>query len=78
MIYNHNTSTLLSAIRGTMAFEKIKMSELSKRMNCSGSALSGVFSQDNITLEKLNEICDALDYKLEIKISHNGKDDTII
>lgn len=75
MIYS-NTQDVLIYIRKQMLEDKITIKDLSIRMNKSQSATGQMFRQDNISLELLNDICKALDYKLEINIFNKTKSGT--
>ena len=65
MIYE-NTYSILNEIRKIMKENKITIKELSEKLNKSQSATSGLFRMKNISLETLNEIVTAIDYKIEI------------
>lgn len=74
MIYI-NTKKLLIYIKQLMLEKDISIKDLACKMNKTQSAMGQMLRQDNITLESLNDICKALDYKLEINII-NDKSDT--
>lgn len=73
MLYS-NTQDLLTEIRKKMLDEKINIKELANRMNKSPSAVSMALKQKNISIESLNDICQAMD--LNIDINFIKKDDT--
>ncbi|EGC75562.1 hypothetical protein HMPREF0490_00761 [Lachnospiraceae bacterium 6_1_37FAA] len=73
MLYS-NTQDLLTEIRKKMLDEKINIKELANRMNKSPSAVSMAFKQKNISIESLNDICQAMN--LNIDINFIKKDDT--
>ena len=73
MIYS-NTQDLLTEIRKKMLDEKINIKELANRMNKSPSAVSMALKQKNISIESLNDICQAMN--LNIDINFIKKDDT--
>ena len=73
MLYS-NTQDLLTEIRKKMLDEKINIKELANRMNKSPSAVSMALKQKNISIESLNNICQAMN--LNIDINFIKKDDT--
>ena len=73
MLYS-NTQDLLTEIRKKMLDEKINIKELANRMNKSPSAVSMALKQKNISVESLNDICQAMN--LNIDINFIKKDDT--
>lgn len=73
MLYS-NTQDLLTEIRKKMLDEKINIKELANRMNKSPSAVSMALKQKNISIESLNDICQAIN--LNIDINFIKKDDT--
>lgn len=72
MIYT-STLELLRYVKSQMILDGITIKELSQRMNKSQSAVGSALRQKNISLDTLKEICDALNYKIDISIK---KDDT--
>lgn len=54
------------AIREVMKMQDVKPSVLASRINVSNNVLSQRFSQKNISVDKLNEMLRALDYKVVI------------
>lgn len=75
MLYT-NTNELLLYIRQQMLAKKISIKNLALKMNKAQSTVSQTFKQGNITLENLNDICNALDYQLEINLIDKNKSDT--
>lgn len=54
------------AIREVMKTEKVTQRALCGRLNLPPTTLSGRLSQDNISIDKLNEMLRVLDYKIVI------------
>jgi len=74
-IDNANASVkILKQIRAMMIEDNISIKNLSSIMHISLSSLSGLFRQKNISLNKLQDICNALNYKLEINITRINTD----
>ena len=67
MIYT-NTKTVFIAIRQIMLAKDIKIKDLAERLCKSQSAVSSLFAQTNISLDTLDEICQAIDCQLDISI----------
>ena len=65
MLYS-NTQDLLTEIRKKMLDEKINIKELANRMNKSPSAVSMALKQKNISIESLNDICQAMNLNIDI------------
>lgn len=65
MVYN-STESLLRYLRSIMTIKNIKSKELAEKLNISESALSARFTQDNISLKVLLEMCEALDFEVDI------------
>lgn len=63
-----NTPELLKMIRANMIKDDIKIKDLATLMDKSQSATSSIMRQENISLDSLKEICDALNYDLDIEI----------
>lgn len=63
-----STQNLFIYIKQQMLADGITIKELSKRMNKTQGATSALLRQNNVSLETLKEICDALNYKLYIDI----------
>ena len=63
-----NTPELLKMIRANMIKDDIKIKDLATLMDKSQSAASSSMRQENISLDSLKEICDALNYDLDIEI----------
>lgn len=63
-----NTSELMTAIKASMVYDHVSQKELAIRMNLTPSAISNRLNRDQITFDKILEICDALNYDLDIEI----------
>ncbi len=63
-----NTPELLKMIKVKMINDDIKIKDLAVSMGKSQSAASSIMRQTNISLDSLKEICDALNYDLDIEI----------
>lgn len=63
-----NTPELLRMIKSEMIHDDIKIKDLAESMGKTQSAASAIMRQKNITLDALKEVCDALDYDLDIEI----------
>ena len=63
-----NTPELLKMIRANMIKDDIKIKDLATLMDKSQSAARSIMRQENISLDSLKEICDALNYDLDIEI----------
>ena len=55
-------------ILANMIKDDIKIKDLATLMDKSQSAASSIMRQENISLDSLKEICDALNYDLDIEI----------
>lgn len=73
MIYE-NTREVLLYVRQYMTGKNISIGELAQKMGKKHSAVSELFRQSNISLEKLNEICKALNLEMEINITPKDDD----
>lgn len=62
------TKDVMLLMRQNMMIDNIQIKELAKRLNKSASSVTMVFKQSNITLETLNDMCEALGYELHIDI----------
>jgi len=71
MIYT-NTKAVFIAIRQVMIAKDIKIKDLAEKLCKSQSSVSSLFSQKNISLDTLDEICQAIDCQLEINIVPKG------
>lgn len=69
------TQDLLVFIRQQMVGDNIPLKELAARLHKTQPTVSMTFQQKNITLENLNDICNALGYTLYIDIVHESEDD---
>ena len=63
-----NTPELLKMIKVKMINDDIKIKDLAVSMGKSQPAASSIMRQTNISLDSLKEICDALNYDLDIEI----------
>ena len=63
-----NTPELLRMIKAKMIKDDIKIKDLSVSIGKSLSATSYIMRQTYISLDSLKEICDALNYDLDIEI----------
>lgn len=63
-----NSSELMDVIRANMTIDHISINDLAARMNKDPSSVSGSFHRPNVTLKTIREICDALNYDLDIEI----------
>lgn len=63
-----NTQNLFIYIKQQMLADGITIKELSERMNKTQGATSALLRQNNVSLETLKEVCDALNYSLYIDI----------
>lgn len=62
------TKDIMLLMRQNMMIDNIQIKELAKRLNKSASSVTMVFKQSNVTLETLNDMCEALGYELHIDI----------
>lgn len=69
------TQDLLVFIRQQMLVDNISFKELAARLHKTQATISMTFQQKNITLENLNDICNALGYALHVDIVHESEDD---
>lgn len=65
MIYN-DTPNLMRYLKQIKVGKDITNKELASKLHRSEGAVSGLFSQSNITLDKLHDICEALDCDIDI------------
>lgn len=63
-----NTSELLDAIKANMVYDHISQKELASRMDVTQSAISNKFKRNQITFDKILEVCDALGYDLDVEL----------
>lgn len=75
MIYT-DTKNLMLYLKQLKVGRDVNNKELASRLNCSQGAISGLFSQTNITVEKLKAICNALDYDIDITFVDKNGDTT--
>lgn len=69
-----NTKQILLKIKTIITEKEIKKKDLAQKLNLSQSALTSRLNQDNISIEALLEICNALN--INMNISFINKDDT--
>ena len=69
-----NSNQLLIELQTIMLKNKIKKNVLADRLNITQSALTSRFNQENISIDMLLEMCNALN--LDIDINFINKDDT--
>lgn len=62
----NNTQAIFKQIRHIMLDKDISITELSNRMQKSTQAVSNVFRQDNVSINMLLDICNALNIELDI------------
>jgi DNA-binding Xre family transcriptional regulator len=63
-----NTPDILNYIRQLMVKKRMQVKDIAINMNKSQGATSALLRQENISLESLNEICQAMDCQLVIDI----------
>lgn len=71
MIYT-NTENLLIYIRQQMLARKISISQLADKLGKNEKTLAQNFRQKNMSLDLINEICQALDYDIDINLILKG------
>ncbi len=69
-----NTKQILLKIKTIITEKEIKKKDLAQKLNLSQSALTSRLNQDNISIDALLEICNALN--IDMNISFINKDDT--
>lgn len=69
-----NAKQILLKIKTIITEKEIKKKDLAQKLNLSQSALTSRLNQDNISIETLLEICNALN--IDMNISFINKDDT--
>lgn len=69
-----NAKQILLKIKTIITEKEIKKKDLAQKLNLSQSALTSRLNQDNISIEALLEICNALN--IDMNISFVNKDDT--
>lgn len=67
----NNTQAIFKQIRHIMLDKDISITELSNRMQKSTQAVSNVFRQDNVSINMLLDICNALNIELDITFIDN-------
>lgn len=68
-----NTKQILLKIKTIITEKEIKKKDLAQKLNLSQSALTSRLNQNNISIEALLEICNALN--IDMNISFINKDD---
>lgn len=63
-----NTKNVMLAVRQTMLAKDIKIKDIATKLSKSQSAVSAMFAQSNISLDSLNDICQAIGCQLVIDI----------
>lgn len=63
-----NTKNVMLAVRQTMLAKDIKIKDIATKLCKSQSAVSAMFAQSNISLDSLNDICQAIGCQLAINI----------
>lgn len=73
MVYENNINELFKLVKHIMIDEEISQQELSNRLSKSKQATSNIFKQSNISINTLQDICNAMDCQLVIDIVPNDK-----
>lgn len=68
-----NTKQILLKLKTIMLEKDIKKKELAEKLNISPSALTSRFKQENISINNLLELCDALNIYLDINFHDKDK-----
>ena len=68
-----NTKQILLKLKTIMLEKDIKKKELAEKLNISQAALTSRFKQENISINNLLELCDALNICLDINFSDKDK-----
>lgn len=72
MVFN-NTNSILKYIRSLMVINGIQNKDLAEKLHISESALSARFKQDNISINVLFEIINALNLVMDVTFIDKGK-----
>lgn len=64
--------TAMEAVKEIMKIKSVKQAELADRISVKQSALSERFNQKNISIRKLDEMLNVMDYKL-VAVPRNAK-----
>ncbi len=72
---NDNTKRLMTYIRALMILKNISIKEAAQRMNKTQGATSALLKQNNVSLNTLQEICQAIDCDLKIQITPRKSSD---
>ena len=73
MIYT-NTPDLMRNLKQIKVGKDVSNKELASKLNRTEGAVSGLFSQSNITLDKLHDICEALNCDIDITFIERKSD----
>mgnify|MGYP001307994261 FL=1 len=68
-----STKQILLKLKTIMLEKDIKKKELAEKLNISQAALTSRFKQENISINNLLELCDALNICLDISFSDKDK-----
>ena len=68
-----STKQILLKLKTIMLEKDIKKKELAEKLNISQAALTSRFKQENISINNLLELCDALKICLDINFSDKDK-----
>jgi DNA-binding Xre family transcriptional regulator len=68
-----STKQILLKLKTIMLEKDIKKKELAEKLNISQAALTSRFKQENISINNLLELCDALNICLDINFSDKDK-----
>jgi DNA-binding Xre family transcriptional regulator len=68
-----STKQILLKLKTIMIEKDIKKKELAEKLNISQAALTSRFKQENISINNLLELCDALNICLDINFSDKDK-----
>lgn len=76
MIYK-DTQELLKTIKAIMAYDGVSFKELAEKLNTKQQNMSSFFRKDknNVKLNSVRDICDALGYDIELNFIPKNKDD---
>lgn len=67
-----NSNQLLIELQTIMLKNKIKKNVLADRLNITQSALTSRFNQENISIDMLLEMCNALNLDIDINFINKG------
>ena len=66
-----NTKSIMLYLKQIQVGKEIQNKDLAARLGVSEAAISGLFSQKNISLNKLAEICNAMNCDMDITFTDN-------